>query len=205
MANETGFSGVPHEMIEKLMRLQLTGHETRLIWFFIRQCQGYQMAERLITIEDIVFATEIRRERVHEALRSLLTKKIIKRRSGYRPGEYVYQWNNKFFGRTHATKTVRRDPKVVRLDEYRHTENRTTLYENPDAEIRKSGLSHTENRITNDRRAATSAARRPPKYSLKDNKNILKREKETDVSSQEINQDPAWPRRILNDMLKEMP
>lgn len=182
--SEGNFAGVPHEMTEILMRLQLSGHETRLLWFFIRQLQGYQMEEKLIHLEDMVFDTGLRPERVCNSLKSLLDRKIIKRRAGSRKGEYAYRWNEKFFGRTHATKTIKTDPKITRLDEYRSkkiekdlTENRNSDYENPQSPLRKSVKSITENCNSQDSKPTPIADLDVPKDSIKDKKYLKDKKK----------------------------
>lgn len=171
-------------MSDKLMKLQLTGHETRILWFFIRHLQGYQMVERVITTDDIAFQTGLRSQRVCEALKTLLQKKIIKRRAGWQAGQYVYQWNEKF-SKTRATKTVHTDPKVARLDDFRNkhvTKKRNGDYGKSEQVLQNSVIDVTENRNAMAPTPAPMAAKRAPKDSIKEKRKLLKKKSDSNES-----------------------
>lgn len=177
MANGN-FSGVTHEMTEILMTRSFTPHESRIIWFFIRHLQGYQMKERVIKTSEIIKGTQTNKQRVIESINSLIKKGVLVRTPGVERGEYIYSWNENLFERTHATEKVKVDRKVTDLMTYkkknRGTENRSSESENTDLEVTESGLDGTENRTQDNQRTATVADLGFPK-DIKDNKNILKK------------------------------
>lgn len=113
------FSLVPNEMLENINYLDLTLREYKICITLMRLLIGWQMKERLISTKDILQGANLIKQNGIPAINSLLKKEIIFRTPGKEHGEYVYSFNEKVFGRTHASRFVRQDPKVIDLMTYR--------------------------------------------------------------------------------------
>jgi phage replication O-like protein O len=173
---EGNFSAVPNEMIEILMRTNLTTYEFRVVWFFIRVLQGHQKMEVAIKTAEIIYATALPKQRVIPALNSLITKGIIQRFFTIERGIYGYRFNADNFGRIHATKRVRQDKKFLHLVENEGHRIRTLRSQNQDLEVTESG--------PEGHRIRTSPSSNPLSYSIKENKYILKREEKEELNAQ---------------------
>lgn len=178
-----GFSGVTHEMTDLLMTLSLNPSEWRLIMFFIRYLQGFQMKERLIKTAFIIEKTGMTKQKCLPALNDLVDRKVIERRPGWQKGEYIYRWNEALFERTHATSEVFIDPKVTDLMTYKKekevTESMTKKSPNRLLKSHRFDDHLVTGSVTPKRRkTALVAAARAPKDKRK--KYILKSEKLND-------------------------
>lgn len=203
-------------MTDKLMKMNLTPTEWKLVMFFFRSLQGYQMKEKVIKTGKIIEDTEVCKQRAISAINSLIDKKIIERDrwSGWERGEYAYRWNEAFFGRTHATREVRIDPKVIHIKKYQEERGnniRTSRSQNPDFEVTESGPEGNNIRTSKTPRTAPSGPFGAPKDTLKDtNINLKERESDPDGFSQEDRDSIAAGEakkeihRILNTVMRGM-
>jgi hypothetical protein len=144
--NQEGkFAAVPNEMIEILMRMDLSGSEFRLIWYFVRELQGWQMIEKIIKTGKIIKDTGLSKQLAIPALSSLVTKGVIQRLTTPEYGVYGYRFNEDNFGRVHATKRVRKDKKFLRLVKNDGQENLTEESRKLDRAVKKTGPCGQEN------------------------------------------------------------
>ena len=101
------FTAVPNEIVEFLAKppVELTTREYRVIWFMIRQLQGYYMKFKPLGIIDFVNGTGLSKQKVHPTLKLLDKKEIIKKIKlpGYRTP--LYGFSEQLFGRVLATDT----------------------------------------------------------------------------------------------------
>ncbi len=147
----------------------LTSREFRLVFFFIRYCQGYQIKERIIQTKMILDKTGLPKQKAIPALKSLIRKGIIERTSTGNAGEYIYNFNEFRLYRTHATSKIKLDPKVTDLGTYKQARGTQIGY----LEVPKSGTSRN-------RTHAPKAAAQPSKYRFKYIK-ILNKEKKPKI------------------------
>lgn len=111
------FTPLTHEMNRILKGKNLTLREQRVIQFLHRHIHGYRMTERVIKTSELITGSEMIRQSVHVAVTSLLKKGAIIRTPFGKKGEYIYEFNQEFFGgRTYALKTVNIDPKIKKKD-----------------------------------------------------------------------------------------
>lgn len=135
---EGDFSAMPHEMTEKLMRMDLTAREHRLVWFFSREIIGYCLREKVIKTAKIIRDTALPKQNLNTALRSLLKKGVIERFDidAGEPGQYLYRFNEVLFERVNATKSVKdsyvEDGKVIHIKNYKSSNRVVRSHQNDD-------------------------------------------------------------------------
>lgn len=173
------FSAVTHEMSEMLMRLDLTSREHRIVWFLIREIIGYQLKQKVIKNKQFVQSTGMARQHVHSTILSLIEKGVIWREEVRgEPGEYLYGFNERSFGRVHATEQVREDRNTVTKMMTPPSSKRLHLC------TQDSDIDVTKVVTQNTLEAATGAETQAPKYTLKDIKNIIKEAKPEELNAQ---------------------
>lgn len=74
---EDGYTKIANELFEALCRVQLSGHEWSYVMAVMRKTYGYNKKEDWVTNTQIAQMTGLRKERVSEAKRRLLEKKIV--------------------------------------------------------------------------------------------------------------------------------
>lgn len=170
---EGNFSAVPHEMTEFLMRLDLTSREFKLVFFFIREIQGYQLREKIIKTSKIITSTGLAKQNLNPALKSLITKGVISREpiKSKERGLYLYRFNEQSFGRTCATKEVKQsyfeDGKVIHIAHFRSSNQLLRGNRVNDLKVIDPVTSKTEG-------SAPSAASQGMKEILNKDKHILR-------------------------------
>lgn len=104
---EGNFTPVPNEVIEFLMnrkKADLTSREYALMFFLIRELQGWAYEFKPIQLSDFIEGTGIEKQNILPALESLVTKRnLIKKVKlpGYRTP--LYGFNKEIFGRILAS------------------------------------------------------------------------------------------------------
>lgn len=88
---------VPNKIIEKLISIELTPRENRILWFLIKELNGDQIKEKLIKTSEFIEKTGLYRQNLDIAIKSLLKKQIITRSKEGNQGKYIYKFNTDFF------------------------------------------------------------------------------------------------------------
>ena len=89
MANpqlENGHTRIANEILEALVRINLSPYESRVLWFIIRKTYGWHKKLDRISISQIANGTGILRQNVFRALKSLHLKNMIFRPSNKHVG-----------------------------------------------------------------------------------------------------------------------
>jgi phage replication O-like protein O len=122
---EGPYSMLVHEIPEVLMRLDLTAREHKICWFLIREILGYQLKEKIIKTEKFIQSTGLYKQHLNTTIHSLIEKGVIIREEiiDGQPGEYLYSFNLRLFGRINATKEVKQsyveNGKVIHISKYK--------------------------------------------------------------------------------------
>lgn len=74
---ENGFTRIAHEILESLSRVQMSGSEWQFVMCLFRKTYGYNKTEDWLTGTQIVKMTGMKKERVSEAKKRLLERKIV--------------------------------------------------------------------------------------------------------------------------------
>lgn len=74
---ENGFTRIANEILEQLSRVQMSGSEWQFVMCLFRKTYGYNKSEDWITGSQIVKTTGMKKERVSEAKKRLLERKIV--------------------------------------------------------------------------------------------------------------------------------
>lgn len=74
---ENGYTAIANELLDVLCQLHLSGNEWSYILAVLRKTYGFQKKEDWISNSQIVQMTGMRKERVSEAKRSLISKGIV--------------------------------------------------------------------------------------------------------------------------------
>lgn len=74
---ENGYTTIASELLEAMCRVHLSGHEWSFLHAVLRKTYGYGKKEDWITNTQIMALTGMRKERVSEAKKSLISKKIV--------------------------------------------------------------------------------------------------------------------------------
>ena len=74
---EDGFTSIANEIIEALMKINLSPYESRVLWFIIRKTYGFNKKTDWISLSQFAKGTYLDRRLVHRALKKLSSKKMI--------------------------------------------------------------------------------------------------------------------------------
>lgn len=74
---ENGYTPIANELLDALCRLHLSGNEWSYVHALIRKTYGYHKKEDWITGSQIVLMTGLKKERVSEAKKRLIERKIV--------------------------------------------------------------------------------------------------------------------------------
>lgn len=74
---ENGFTKLANELLEQLSRVQMSGSEWQFIMCLVRKTYGYNKKEDWVTNTQIAAMCGLRKERVSEAKRRLIERKIV--------------------------------------------------------------------------------------------------------------------------------
>ena len=74
---DNGFTPIANEIVEALMRINLSAYESRVLWFIFRKTYGWQKKTDRIPLSQFSKAIGIDRRLVHRALQKLADKRII--------------------------------------------------------------------------------------------------------------------------------
>ncbi len=82
---EDGFTKIANEILEALMRADISGHGWRLLMAVFRKTYGWNKKTDWISNSQFVNMTGLRKQRVNDAIKELIDKKIVSK-SGVRVG-----------------------------------------------------------------------------------------------------------------------
>ena len=82
---ENGFTRLANEIIEALMRTNLSAYQTRILWAIWRETYGYHKKQDWISHTQLVKMTGLRKQHVYRTLRELLQRNIVTK-AGYYVG-----------------------------------------------------------------------------------------------------------------------
>ena len=74
---ENGFTRIANEILENLSRVQMSGTEWQFVMCLFRKTYGFNKSEDWITGSQIVMMTGLKKERVSEAKKRLIERKIV--------------------------------------------------------------------------------------------------------------------------------
>lgn len=74
---ENGFTRIANEILENLSRVQMSGTEWQFVMCLFRKTYGFNKSEDWITGSQIVSMTGLKKERVSEAKKRLIERKIV--------------------------------------------------------------------------------------------------------------------------------
>ena len=74
---DKGYTSIAHELLEAIIRTQLTTNESKVLWTIIRKTYGYQKKTDGISLSQFQQATGLHRPSVHRALKYLKSRNII--------------------------------------------------------------------------------------------------------------------------------
>jgi len=74
---QNGFTRIANEILEQLSFVQMSGSEWQFVMCLFRKTYGFNKSEDWITGSQIVLMTGLKKERVSEAKRRLLARKIV--------------------------------------------------------------------------------------------------------------------------------
>lgn len=80
MANpqiEEGYTPIANEIIEALMRVNLSAYESRVLWFLFRKTYGWDKKTDWITLSQFSKCIGLDRRLIHRAIKELSSKKMI--------------------------------------------------------------------------------------------------------------------------------
>jgi len=83
---EDGYTRIANEILEALVKRNLSPYESRVLWFIIRKTYGWQKKDDLISLSQIVVGTDIKKGHASRALSSLISKQIVTRLGNKRLG-----------------------------------------------------------------------------------------------------------------------
>jgi len=75
--NEHGFTAISNELLEALVRTNLSGQELRTLLFFIRKLDGFHKTEDAISLSQIMRATGMIKVRASQVVNNLELMKIL--------------------------------------------------------------------------------------------------------------------------------
>jgi len=127
------FTRIHNRILEELAKIQLSGHEIRIIFALWRKTYGWQKKEEWITSHQFQQLTGLGKTRISESIKKLKKKNLVTEKRNSNRVKYGF---NKHFT------TWKKLQKNVTV-----TENRKRSYGKPEEELRKTV---TENRRNND-------------------------------------------------------
>lgn len=74
---DNGFTRIADEILENLMKINLSSYQTRILFFIFRKTYGYGKKEDWISVSQIAEATGIKKSHVSRTKSELLTRKIV--------------------------------------------------------------------------------------------------------------------------------
>lgn len=74
---EDGFTPIANEIVEALMKINLSAYESRVLWFIFRKTYGFKKKTDWIALSQFSKAINLDRRLVHRALKKLSSKKMI--------------------------------------------------------------------------------------------------------------------------------
>jgi len=74
---EDGFTPIANEIMEALMRVNLSAYESRVLWFLFRKTYGWNKKTDWITLSQFSECIGLDRRLIHRAIKSLSSKKMI--------------------------------------------------------------------------------------------------------------------------------
>ena len=80
MANpqvENGFTKIANELVEALMKVNLSAYEHRVLWFLFRKTYGWEKKTDWIALSQFSQCIDLDRRHVHRAIKGLSSKKMI--------------------------------------------------------------------------------------------------------------------------------
>jgi len=113
--NPGNFAGVTEEMLEILMKSDLTNREFRVVMFLFKEILKKQFKRELIKTEEFIKGTCLPKNHLIPAIRSLIKKGIIKRQATSFRGAYFYEFREEHFGRVIGTKEIYETKRGLKL------------------------------------------------------------------------------------------
>lgn len=74
---ENGFTPIANEIMEALMKVNLSAYESRVLWFILRKTYGWSKKTDWITLSQFSECIGLDRRLVHRAIKKLSSKKMI--------------------------------------------------------------------------------------------------------------------------------
>ena len=74
---EDGFTPIANEIMEALMKVNLSAYESRVLWFLFRKTYGWNKKTDWITLSQFSACIGLDRRLIHRAIKSLSSKKMI--------------------------------------------------------------------------------------------------------------------------------
>jgi len=74
---ENGFTPIANEIIEALMKVNLSAYESRVLWFLFRKTYGWSKKTDWITLSQFSECIGLDRRLIHRTIKSLSSKKMI--------------------------------------------------------------------------------------------------------------------------------
>jgi len=112
---EDGYTRISNEIMEALMKFNLSAYESRVLWFIFRKTYGFKKKADWITLSQFSKAIGLDRRNVHRSIKKLLAKNIIvvHRDDGIRV-KYGFQKDySKWKVSSKQTTVIHRDDRVV--------------------------------------------------------------------------------------------
>jgi phage replication O-like protein O len=131
---ENGYTPIANEIMEALMRVNLSPAETRVLWFLFRKTYGWNKKSDRIPLSQFSQATGIERRNVHRALKKLSSKQMIaivqtddRMAATYRFQKDYSRWKLSSKQTTPPRTVVQTDDKtVVQIDTLKRKERKKT-------------------------------------------------------------------------------
>ena len=116
---ENGFTPIAHEIMEALMKINLSPAESRVLWFIFRKTYGWGKKSDRIALSQFSKATGLKRQNVQRALKALSSKSMITviRSDDRKPLTYRFQkdyseWSLSSVPITERKTVIRGDDKI---------------------------------------------------------------------------------------------
>ena len=74
---DNGYTPIANEIVEALMRINLSGYESRVLWFIFRKTYGFKKKTDWIALSQFSKAIGLDRRLIHRAIKKLSSKKMI--------------------------------------------------------------------------------------------------------------------------------
>ncbi len=151
---ENGYTPIANEIMEALMRINLSPAETRVLWYLFRKTYGWGKKSDTISLSQFAKATGLKRQNAQRALKALASKSmiIVIRGDDRKPLTYRFQkdysrWSLSSIPMTGRKTVIRGDDKTVISSEAHKRKERKKITGNKQKRARSPKQTNSEIRI----------------------------------------------------------